>query len=300
MNGKSFDVGEVLSGDQPDLPSCVAECRCLKSDDRPAQLTCVDIECPELFSGRPFGCVSQYSSLDQCCQSSEICGNDQQFIIFSLKFPAHTSSPIIECIAFCSISRHVSIDHGKIAEMGECHYEGETYRLNQRMYPNNETCYECLCTEDFNGAVPVPSNSNCKRIDCGVELRHLGEIRSGCVPVYFGNRCCPIDFKCRTYFNLLATIIWLRIFRGRSRTTASSSKCTNNTNLLFPLLFTATDQDAIDEAIAPTSGTDNDGAVCKFGALSLKRGQAIKSTDKCNKCECSTPPLLTCTKTYDC
>lgn len=67
------------------------------------------------------------------------------------------------------------------------------------MYPNNDTCYKCLCTESFDNTTSIESNPNCKRIDCGVEMRHLNEIRRGCVPVYFENHCCPIDYKCRTY-----------------------------------------------------------------------------------------------------
>lgn len=56
------------------LPQCDAQCTCLKFGDKPAELTCAHIECPEDFDHRDFKCVSQYANLKDCCRSGEICG----------------------------------------------------------------------------------------------------------------------------------------------------------------------------------------------------------------------------------
>ncbi|XP_031619448.1 uncharacterized protein LOC116338382 [Contarinia nasturtii] len=37
---------------------------------------------------------------------------------------------------------------------------------------------------------------------------------------------------------------------------------------------------------------------CKFGDLTLKYGEQLKSSNKCLKCECSTPPYLTCVQLH--
>lgn len=66
------------------------------------------------------------------------------------------------------------------------------------------------------------------------------------------------------------------------------------------LIIIATEGDAIEENGSKLTRNVDDGAVCKFGSLSLKRGQSLKAKDKCNTCTCNMPPLLTCTKTYNC
>lgn len=64
------------------------------------------------------------------------------------------------------------------------------------MYP--DSCHTCLCTKEFNSSVPIDSNKDCKKVDCGIELRSLYRLQSGCVPIYYGKSdCCPIDFRCR-------------------------------------------------------------------------------------------------------
>lgn len=91
-------------------------------------------------------------------------------------------------------------DRGKIGEMHKCEFEGKTYKKGERIYPNGEPCYECLCTEHFNATSKMSENPNCMPIDCGFELRHLSQLRDGCIPIYFKNDlCCPIEFKCRKF-----------------------------------------------------------------------------------------------------
>ncbi|XP_031630291.1 uncharacterized protein LOC116345227 [Contarinia nasturtii] len=52
--------------------------------------------------------------------------------------------------------------------------------------------------------------------------------------------------------------------------------------------------DAIESSAADEKST------CKFGDLTLKHGEKIKTEDKCLKCECKTPPYITCIKTDSC
>lgn len=51
-----------------------------------------------------------------------------------------------------------------------------------------------------------------------------------------------------------------------------------------------------DEIESPNSQKSH---MCYFGALTLKYGEKLKSNDKCLKCECRTPPYITCIKS-DC
>lgn len=88
-------------------------------------------------------------------------------------------------------------DRGKIGEMYKCEFEGKTYKEGERIYPDSEQCYECLCAQNFNATLKLSENPNCMLIDCGIELRNLKRLRDGCIPIYFKNGCCPIEFKCR-------------------------------------------------------------------------------------------------------
>lgn len=52
------------------LPACMADCHCQQG-----KFICANVECPENFNPRIEGCVSQYDSLNRCCETSNICGN---------------------------------------------------------------------------------------------------------------------------------------------------------------------------------------------------------------------------------
>lgn len=81
------------------------------------------------------------------------------------------------------------------------------------MWPATERCFSCLCDEKFDNSTAVTKNNNCQEVDCAIDLSYLSKIRSGCVPVYFGEpTCCPITTKCRKFTQLRAfrTLIkWL-------------------------------------------------------------------------------------------
>ena len=63
------------------------------------------------------------------------------------------------------------------------------------MYPKDNSCYSCQCRNGFDNSTII-GNSNCAELNCGIELDGLGKIIDGCVPVYFGKKCCPINWKC--------------------------------------------------------------------------------------------------------
>lgn len=61
---------------------------------------------------------------------------------------------------------------------------------------------------------------------------------------------------------------------------------------MFFFFFAASKDDAIE-----THSDANETLTCKFGELTLKRGDRLKSDDKCKKCECAIPPFITCIQT---
>lgn len=92
------------------------------------------------------------------------------------------------------ISFHAGTE--KIRALSTCTIDGQEYRMGQRVNPIN-SCYDCLCTPDFNNELPYAQNTNCKKINCGMEL-NSDDIRNGCVPIYYKTpNCCSIESKCR-------------------------------------------------------------------------------------------------------
>lgn len=158
LKGKSYDKGEdLLEGAGP---PCSAACKCIGFGKETPQFNCANIECPDLFRAPDADCVQQYS-LDKCCSVSSVCGE------------------------------------ANVAQLHKCHYRGQEYHKGQRIYPNNAPCYSCICDEEFDNSTLIKLNANCKKIDCGIELRNLDRLQKGCVPVYFGeDSCCPIQFRC--------------------------------------------------------------------------------------------------------
>lgn len=160
FKGRSYASGEDLADDIG--PECSAACRCGGYSDV-ASFNCANIECAELFNGVAPGCVMQYK-LDACCAFNTVCEKSEK------------------------------------DKLAKCYYREKEYYEGQIIYPENEPCYRCSCTKDFNNQTLASVNQNFKKIDCGIELRNLDSIQKGCVPIYFGdNGCCPIDFRCRKF-----------------------------------------------------------------------------------------------------
>lgn len=123
---------------------------------------CAYVECPELVFNRPEPhCVVQ-NTREKCCSEKIVC------------------------------------DKKEIEELHVCHMEGKEYRKGQLMYPTTDRCFTCLCDEKFDNSTAIAKNPTCSEVDCSIDLTYLAKIRSGCVPVYYGEpTCCPITMKCR-------------------------------------------------------------------------------------------------------
>lgn len=126
---------------------------------------CASVECPEQVFNRPEPhCVIQ-NTADKCCSSSIIC--DQ---------------PVIDALP-------------------SCYLNGKQYRKGQKMYPEGHRCFSCICDEGFDNSTAISKNSACSEVFCDIELHKSSDIRTGCVPVYYGEpTCCPIATKCRELF----------------------------------------------------------------------------------------------------
>lgn len=90
-----------------------------------------------------------------------------------------------------------------LQKLKKCWWRGESYYEGQRFNPNSDLCYQCVCSDDFNNSTYIRDNvKSCKRPECGVELFDWDKVLQGCAPVFSDeNTCCPIDWKCRRYFN---------------------------------------------------------------------------------------------------
>ncbi|KDR18192.1 kielin/chordin-like protein [Zootermopsis nevadensis] len=159
--GVAYDVHTELHPDATNR--CTVGCRCNDQGSR-SQLTCVNIECPELFQGPLFNsdCFHQYT-LDRCCSTNTYC-------------------------------RPNNTENLQIPPLHECQYGGTTYREGQMIYPEDAPCKQCICQRGFNETLAGPW---CQEISCGIELHYSRRISDGCVPVYYGRTgCCPIDWRC--------------------------------------------------------------------------------------------------------
>lgn len=87
-------------------------------------------------------------------------------------------------------------EEAEIESLAQCKFEGEIYLEGEKFYPEKEKCFSCICREGFDGS-SIRGNPHCREIDCGIELRYFKELRNGCIPVYYEDRCCPTDWKCR-------------------------------------------------------------------------------------------------------
>lgn len=104
----------------------------------------------------------------------------------------------------------MNLEEQEIEELAQCKYDGEIYLEGEKFYPESEKCWSCICKPDFNTSMII-GNPNCTEIDCGIELRNFQELRKGCIPIYYEDRCCPTDWKCREYFCIYFTLLQMLI-----------------------------------------------------------------------------------------
>jgi len=141
----------------------------------------------------------------------------------------------------------------------KCYLEGIEYSVGEKMYPDDAPCHTCLCTDNFDNSTVI-ENKDCVEVDCGVELRSLDKIVTGCIPIYYGSaRCCPIGWKCP---------------EDKDKLIKSESRQIN--------------------------GKDDEKMTCKYGKMVLQVGDGITDTNKCVDCKCLIPPMAHCIQRTDC
>lgn len=86
--------------------------------------------------------------------------------------------------------------------MSRCVVDGVEYHSGDRIFPDSDRCYRCLCGPGFYNQTSFAQNPYCVEDECNIELYFWDKIRTGCVPVY--NKitvpCCPYELKCRTLY----------------------------------------------------------------------------------------------------
>lgn len=138
---------------------------CVNRIGSETKITCAQVECAELFNSQLYKCVKE-TTLKNCCANKYICEEEE------------------------------------IAKYKTCEYNGVTYQKGSTIYPTRDSCYKCLCDDNFDNSTYI-GNPLCKEIDCGISLRYTPNLQKGCIPIYYGNdQCCPIDWKCRKLYNL--------------------------------------------------------------------------------------------------
>ncbi|KAK7074374.1 hypothetical protein SK128_004623, partial [Halocaridina rubra] len=152
---KAYGIGDRINVDH----ECSASCVCVRSSTPTgtAEINCATIECPSLFRPNPPGCRSLYRA-GECCSYDTECADPQN--------PAAIRSPPV------------------------CSWKDKNYLEGDKMYFDEHPCQKCICSRNFTD----PFGSGCSRIDCGLDFRYTSRYEQGSVPIYFENRCCPIDW----------------------------------------------------------------------------------------------------------
>ncbi|XP_037802322.1 kielin/chordin-like protein isoform X4 [Penaeus monodon] len=203
---------------------CSASCRCLASSS-PAQINCANIECPSLFRPPRPGCRRLYSP-DQCCSVDEECQDS-------------AAPPGLETRA------------------AGCSWGNKTYQIGDKMYFDDFPCQSCVCTPEFTS----PTGPGCSKVDCGFEFRYTSRLADGCVPIFFEEKCCPIDWMCP----------------GDSR-------------------ITPPDAQQQQQRVSPQKKDEQ----CHLGELSISQGSKLNINNCRLDCRCTTPPELTCVQYRSC
>lgn len=155
FNGKIYGLKEQIPNELV-YPYCSALCYC-ESGSPFAQFRCTHIDCPEFFQSFDYeNCIRTYKP-NSCCSSGKVCGEDKQ-------------------------------------KLAKCTVNGDNFLAGQRMYPDSNKCFTCICHEGFNEA-NVNSDPNCYESICNFELFDAKEAYNGGAPVYYEERCCPWEWR---------------------------------------------------------------------------------------------------------
>ncbi|GIX90423.1 uncharacterized protein CEXT_548651 [Caerostris extrusa] len=155
FKGRLYAKGEDIDTGNP----CQI-CSCQQDwDDKGVDIQCISVECPSVFAP-PLNdsCRAVYEE-GKCCSVRTDCDTE-----------ADEQKPVQTC------------EHG-----------GKTYRLGEKIYPEEDPCLICRCTEEWTGIL----GNSCKVHDCALE-RDRKQLLKGCLPIYHEATCCPIEFFCGT------------------------------------------------------------------------------------------------------
>uniref|UniRef100_A0A1W7RAA8 Kielin/chordin-like protein n=1 Tax=Hadrurus spadix TaxID=141984 RepID=A0A1W7RAA8_9SCOR len=164
--------------------------------DCPARFDCPDLQTNSgkcVFNGLHYDIGSYISTTNACARCH--CVGDE-----------HTNSTHVECSygecfedhnvegyyyvysqdSCCSVGIKKEID-----EAPKCIWNNKTYYLGQEIFPEEDRCLQCLCTQDWNGI----NSKSCRKVDCLIET-NLHLLQKGCIPIYHEKACCPIEYHC--------------------------------------------------------------------------------------------------------
>ncbi|XP_040167797.1 uncharacterized protein LOC120902827 [Anopheles arabiensis] len=154
--GKTYELHAHVP-DEKVKSSCLALCTCQMNSRRAvAEFHCAHIDCPEFLSPHRAGCVRQYRTND-CCSSRQACGE-------------------------------------KRTNLPRCTVGAVTYYEGERMQLPDDPCQTCICTQHFNASDPH-GHTKCYTNACAFELIAPSVLAHGAAPVYYGNRCCPWEWR---------------------------------------------------------------------------------------------------------
>ncbi|XP_069188444.1 uncharacterized protein [Procambarus clarkii] len=142
--------------------ACTADCICTDSyvPGFPVEIHCAEIECPEFFMPPKPGCRPLYKP-GECCSSESDC--------------VDPDTP-----------------HLLESRSATCVWNNRTYLEGDRMYFEDYPCHQCICSPAFTD----PNGPLCFKVNCGLDFRYTSKYTEGCVPIYFEDKCCPIDWLC--------------------------------------------------------------------------------------------------------
>uniref|UniRef100_A0A182Q851 VWFC domain-containing protein n=1 Tax=Anopheles farauti TaxID=69004 RepID=A0A182Q851_9DIPT len=161
LYGKAYELHEHVP-DGKVKSSCLALCTCQMNARRGvAEFHCAHIDCPEFLTPHRTGCVRQYRTND-CCASRQACGDKRS------------------SLARCTVG-------------GVSYYEGE------RMHFPDDPCLTCICTQHFNESDHPFSHTKCYTNECAFELIAPSVLTNGAAPVYYGDRCCPWEWRLQEF-----------------------------------------------------------------------------------------------------
>ncbi|XP_054162503.1 kielin/chordin-like protein [Oppia nitens] len=157
--GRVYGIGDQLSLDNPCKRNCYCDANVDTYTNRSQPtIRCAEVDCinRQTAGGSKTNCFNVYEP-NKCC-------------------------PRLHCP---SVSESQT----------KCLYHQKEYRLGETIYLKEDPCLQCTCTKDWNPRSPINnSTGNCQPVKCYMDSNE--KFRAGCVPIYYENRCCPIDYHC--------------------------------------------------------------------------------------------------------